>query len=45
MAYIGKINKSTSTLATQTMDSMTGDGTTTTLSLTSTPANVNDVSI
>ena len=45
MAYIGKINKSTSTLATQTMDSMTGDGPTTTLSLTSTPANVNDVSI
>ena len=30
MAYIGKINKSTSTLATHTMDSMTGDGTTTT---------------
>ena len=45
MAYIGKINKSTSTLATQTMDSMTGDGTTTTLSLTSTPLDVNDVSI
>ena len=45
MAYIGKVNKTTSALGTQTMDTMTGDGSTTTLDLTTTPGNVNDVSV
>ena len=45
MAYIGKVNKTESTLGTQTMDTMTGNGSTATMDLTTTPADVKDVSV
>ena len=45
MAYIGKQGISSTTLTSKTLTTMVGNGSTTTLTLSSTPASVNDVAI
>jgi len=45
MAYIGNQKSTATTLSSKTLDTMTGDGSDTTLTLTSTPSSVNNVAV